>query len=49
MMRMYKMLCMLGMLCMIFFSGQVQAQVSVDSPDGKLNVKITVQEANLAP
>jgi hypothetical protein len=45
---MYKMLCMLGVLCMIFFSGQVQAQVSVDSPDGKLNVKITVQEGGVA-
>ncbi|MBR6538804.1 MAG: glycoside hydrolase family 97 N-terminal domain-containing protein, partial [Bacteroides sp.] len=47
-MRMYRLLCMLGVLCMISFSGQLQAQVSVDSPDGKLNVKVTLQEGGVA-
>ena len=56
MMRMYKMLCMLGMLCMIFFSGQLQAQVvqkqtvlvnrsiEIGSPDGDLILKVTFRK-----
>ena len=56
MMRMYKMLCMLGVLCMIFFSGQVQAQVvqkqtvlvnrsiEIGSPDGDLILKVTFRK-----
>lgn len=56
MMRMYKMLCMLGVLCMIFLSGQVQAQVvqkqivlvnrsiEIGSPDGDLILKVTFRK-----
>ena len=56
MMRMYKMLCTLGVLCMIFFSGQLQAQVvqkqtvlvnrsiEIGSPDGDLILKVTFRK-----